>query len=47
MKKDDHINWEKKNLKDGTINLYVQGTHYHIYNVNLLNLTHQSLSNNP
>jgi hypothetical protein len=31
----------------GTIDWYIQGTLYHIYNVKILNLTHQSLSNNP
>ncbi len=45
--RDDHINWKKKNLKGGTIDWYIQGTIYHIYNANILNITHQSLSNNP
>ncbi len=38
--KDEHINWEKKNLGDGTIDWYIQSILYHIYNVILLNLTH-------
>jgi len=47
MNKDDHINWKKKTQGVDTIDWYVQGTLYHIYIVNLLNLIHQSLSNNP